>query len=370
MSTDMKRLLSFLFFLLIASCCFADGNRIRFTSDVLFRFERQQFPDSRDDVDRYRLRWRPGLFFQLHPSFDAGIEAEINWIDESDEDLPLPGFSFPQFHTPVFDRDNFKRDDIVLSKAFLKFAPSPRLEILGGKFENPFSFSEMLWDHDLRPNGGVVSVSYESANGSILLTGRAGDFYATHYLHDRTNVIAFQGVVQSTAGISTWSAAVSYYDYNVKGLDPSLLRGNTRAGARLLNDYNLLDFIARLRFQFSIPVTAQIDFVTNRAAKVFTPGMAGNGDYGYLFEFFIGQLQNQGNVRFGYAHHRVKSDAVLAAYNTDDWWFPTRGEGYRLTAGVMVLSSMSIQASYLSQTLVEQSAKFKRLQISAEFNWP
>jgi len=366
----MKRLFSFFCFLLTASFCFAQGNRVRFKSELLLRFERQQFPDNREDVDRYRLRWRPGLLFQLHPSLEAGVEAEINWIDESDEDTPLPGFTSPQFHTPLFDRDNFKRDAIVLSKAFVKFAPSPRLEILGGKFENPFLVSELLWDRDLRPNGGTVSVSYESANGSFLLTGRAGDFYATHYLHDRTNVIAVQGMFQATAGISRWTVALSYYDHDTNELDPALLRGNTRTVALLLNDYNLLDLIGRFRLNLKIPVTAQIDFVTNRSADVFTPGLAGNGDQGYLLEFFIGQLQSRGNFRIAYGRHRVESDAVLAAYNTDDWWFPTRGEGYRITGAVMLLQSMSIHVSYLNQTLIDQSAEFKRLQISAEFNWP
>jgi len=366
----MKSTLYFLCFFLTASFCMAEGNPIRFKSEILLRYERQQFPDSREDVDRYRLRWRPGVLFLLHPSFEAGAEAEINWIDESDEDTPLPGFSFPQFHTPVFDRDNFKRDNIVLSKAFVKFAPSPRLEILGGKFENPFVISELLWDRDLRPNGGVLSVSYESANGSVLLTGRAGDFYASHYLHDRTNVIAVQGMFQATAGISRWTVALSYYDHDTKELDPALLRGNTRTGALLLNDYNLLDVIGRLRLNFKIPVTAQIDFVTNRSADVFTPGLAGNGDQGYLLEFFFGQLQSRGNFRIGYARHRVESDAVLAAYNTDDWWFPTRGEGYRVTGAVMLLQSLTIHVSYLNQTLIDQDPEFKRLQISAEINWP
>src|SRR5262249_44341640 len=161
-----------------------------------FRYEVQQFPDAREDVKRARVRWRPGVSFHASPSIEVGAEAEINLIHESDEDALVP-----QFHTPTFDRDNFKRDDIVLSRAFVRFNPKPDFEVIGGKFENPFLTSEMVWDKDLHPNGGAVSVSHSFHQEAFSLKATAGDFYATHYLHDRTNVFGLQGVLNATSGI-------------------------------------------------------------------------------------------------------------------------------------------------------------------------
>ena len=169
------------------------SDRVQFHSNLLLRYDRQEFPEipPRATVERYRIQWRPSLLFLLSPEVELGIGAEANWIDESDEDVQPP--RFPEFHTPLFDRDNFKRDAVVLNLAFVKYSPSPNLQILGGKFENPFAVTELVWDNDLHPNGAVISTSFETAQGGFRFTGRVGDFYASHYLHDRTNVIGSAG---------------------------------------------------------------------------------------------------------------------------------------------------------------------------------
>jgi hypothetical protein len=358
-----RRLLIIVLWCSFFSCAFADS-RVQLTSSLMFRYEVQQFPDTREDVKRTRLRWRPAFSFQAYPSLQIGAEAEINWIHESDEEDAVQ-----QFHIASFDRDNFKRDDIVLSKAFVRFTPRPDIELIGGKFDNPFLTTEMLWDRDLRPNGAAITMSHSFAQEAFTFKGTFGDFFATHYLHDRSNVIGIQGQLQASSGPARFTFAAAYYDYNTDELDPSLLRGNTRIGSLLLNDYNLIDLIGRVRFGSHIPLTAQIDYVKNTAADIFLPGL-GNGDQGYMIDVFAGQLQSKGQFRAGINYHHVESDAVLAAYNIDDWWFPTRGEGWRFHGGYMIFSELSVQFSYLRQTFIDQEPLFERWMFTAEFNWP
>lgn len=345
---------------------------VRFTSNILLIFERQEFPQNpvpRETVDRYRVRWRPGILFLIHPDFEIGLQAEANGIHESDDDVTPP--KFPEFHTPIFDRDNFLRNQVVLSEAFAKYSPSPSLELLGGKFENPFIVTPLVWDREeLHPNGGVLSVTRANADETIRVTGRVADYYATQYHGDRTNVVALQGMLQASSGQARFTFATSYYDHDVKDLEIQLFRTNTRFGGQLANDYNLLDFIGRVRFGFRIPITGQIDFVKNLAADVFDPIQAGNGDEGYFAEFVIGQIQQPHDFRAGISYNHVESDAVLAAYNTDDWWFPTRGEGYRIHGSFMAWKELAFHASFLNQTLISQKNHFKRWQFSAEINWP
>lgn len=343
-----------------------------FSSNVLLIYERQEFPQTpvpRETVDRYRVRWRPGLFYIPHPDFQLGVEAEVNGIYESDENVQPP--RFPEFHTPLFDRDNFRRNKLVLSRAFVTYSPSPSFEAVGGKFDNPFLVTPMVWDREeLHPNGGVITMTYISPGETVRLTGRAGDFYATQYYGDRTNVVALQALLQVSAGISRITFSGAYYDHDVKDLAVPLFRTNTRVGGLLLNDYNLMDFVARLRLSFKIPVTGQLNYVKNLAADTFLPEQPGNGDQGYLAEVLVGQLQEQFNFRVGVTFHHVESDAVLAAYNTDDWWFPTRGEGYRIHGSFMAWKQVMFHASYLDQTFIGQENEFKRWQFSAEINWP
>ncbi|MCI0618902.1 putative porin [bacterium] len=346
------------------------SDRVQFHSNLLLRYDRQEFPEipPRATVERYRIQWRPSLLFLLSPEVELGIGAEANWIDESDEDVQPP--RFPEFHTPLFDRDNFKRDAVVLNLAFVKYSPSPNLQILGGKFENPFAVTELVWDNDLHPNGAVISTSFETAQGGFRFTGRVGDFYASHYLHDRTNVIAVQGVAQATAGPGRFTFSAAYYDHNVDDLDVPLLRTNTRNGNELANDYNLMDLIARARWSFTVPITAQIDYVKNFAADNFIALAPGNGDDAYMAEFLIGQLQQPFGFRAGYSYHWVESDAVLAAYDIDEWWFPTRGEGYRIHGGILPWKQFAFEVAYINQHLIDQSPRFKRWLVSAEINWP
>jgi hypothetical protein len=361
----MKRLLLLLLLLPIAS--FADS-RIVFHSHLRFRYDVQQFPDAREDVKRFHIQWKPLLEFRIHPSLDAGIEAFADATHESDEEDFLPGFAFPQFHSPVFERDNIN-DDVFLSKAFLRYSPSPHLEIVGGKFENPFLHTELLWADNLTPNGGAFTASYTSASGGITVRGRIGDFYASQYLDDDINVVAIQGVLQGDVGIARITTGISYYDHSINSLDPRLLRTNSKSGTHLLNDYNILDLIGRVRFNLVFPFTAQIDYVKNTAANTFSAG-AGNGDSGYLIDLFAGQLQEAGQFRAGVSFHHVESDAVLAAYNTDEWWFPTRGEGYRIHGGVVVHRGITVSGSYLHQTLIDLSAKFERWMLTVDIDWP
>jgi hypothetical protein len=357
--------------LLVSSFAFYSEAGFDFRSNLLLIFERQEFPQNpvpRETVDRYRVRWRPGIFF-IHPDFELGLEAGINGIEESDEDVQPP--RFPEFHNPLFDRDNFRRNKLVLSRAYGKFSPSQSFEVIGGKFENPFLVTPMVWDREeLNPNGGVLTVSYTSPEETFRLTGRAADFYATQYYGDRTNVVALQALLQVSAGISRITFSGAYYDHDVNDLAVQLFRTNTRAGSTLLNDYNLLDLLSRVRFAFKIPVTAQFDYVKNLSADTFIALQPGNGDTGYFAEVFVGQLQQKLDFRVGVNYHHVESDAVLAAYNTDDWWFPTRGEGYRIHGSFMPWTPLILHASYLNQTFIGQDNEFVRWQFWAEINWP
>jgi len=346
---------------------FAD-NRVVFHSHIRLRYDVQQFPDVRKDVTRFRFQWRPQVEFRLNPSLDAGIGIVADATHESDEDHFLPGFSFPQFHSPVTERDNIN-DEIYLSQAFLRYAPSPHLEIIGGKFENPFLHTELLWAEDLTPNGGTITAAYTSAGGGLTLRGRVGDFYSSQYKRDNINVVAIQGVLQADTANARFTAGVSYYDHSIRSLDPTLLRTNSKSGTRLINDYNIIDLIGRARWSLALPITAQIDYVKNVAADSFTTS-SGNGDSGYLIDLFVGQLQEAYQFQAGVSFHRVESDAVLAAYNTDEWWFPTRGEGYRIHGGFVIHPAVILSASYLHQTLIDQKAVFGRWLITVDIRWP
>ena len=100
------------------------------------------------------------------------------------------------------------------------------------------------------------------------------------------------------------------------------------------------------------------------------PQLTGNGETGYIVEGAVGSIESGGNFRASISYHRVESDAVLAAYDTDDWWLPTRGQGFRILTSSRVARPLILTFSYLDQKLIGTDLHFKRYQASAEIVWP
>ena len=67
-------------------------------------------------------------------------------------------------------------------------------------------------------------------------------------------------------------------------------------------------------------------------------GIAKKEGDGKAFEanLTLGRIGAPGNWRFFYLFQYVEQDALIGAYNTDDWWFHTWYRGHRVGAGVHV----------------------------------
>lgn len=101
--------------------------------------------DGRDDGSpsgsqrsRWRFRLRLGADFKLTDNWSGGVELSTNRNSDSGNQTYENGF------------DDY---EILISKAFLKWDPSKVLSFTGGKMNNPFYTSDMVWDPDITPNG-------------------------------------------------------------------------------------------------------------------------------------------------------------------------------------------------------------------------
>ena len=136
----------------------------RFAGDTLGRYEwTRGIPDPSGTIDertRYRFQLRPRVELRFGP-VELGVGGEFNY-SEDENDVPPAGQSL------LIIRDNYRSKDARLDLAWGKVAFGP-FAAQGGRFFMPIPFTEMIWDRDLRPQGGAATVTLGSATSPARL---------------------------------------------------------------------------------------------------------------------------------------------------------------------------------------------------------
>ncbi|WP_225206569.1 putative porin [Novosphingobium huizhouense] len=122
------------------------------------------FLNSRKDrVNRLRLRARLGIEANVLEGVTVG--AQLGTGDDNSpisENVSLAG--------------GFAKRDVWLDTAFLRIEPTRWARLTFGRFDNPFSSTDILYDNDLRFDGVAARVAYDGVTGegsSVSLTGGA-----------------------------------------------------------------------------------------------------------------------------------------------------------------------------------------------------
>ena len=144
----------------------------------------------------------------------------------------------------------------------------------------PVRFTEMIWDRDLRPQGGSASLDFGSMGPlrRFALTG----VYArgSHVLPkegalklaDRDTIwIGSATAIFSAGGQDTIELLGSYLKFDDLGFVAlPLRRQNTRAGGALTLPYEVVDLVARYHGQGRVTSTLVADYCWNTAVpRVF-----------------------------------------------------------------------------------------------------
>jgi hypothetical protein len=220
----------------------------------------------------------------------------------------------------------FRKQPISFDRFFLTARPFEQLSLVGGKFANPFVSTEMIWDEDVQPEGAAQTLALANVWPLKELRATAGQFVLEEVAAD-TDSYMFGGQLAGTfeplAGLSVTMAG-SYYGFQKPNrIAAALATGNLTSGntnrtsgtgaqTQFLSDFELVDLYSRLTFtRWPIPLTAVMDYVHNAGAP--------DRDDGIWTEFYVGQLKQRGDWRVGYGYALVETDAVLSAFNSDDW---------------------------------------------------
>lgn len=219
---------------------------------------------------------------------------------------------------------NERSNDAALDELFLRVHAGDAASLLIGKSAFPLSLSPMLWDDDLRPVGASVDATF-APDDFDRLQFLAGWFAGNHLYGDDSKIAAAQVAWHWHEGAPlAGSVALSYLGFSdlEELVRQGLARTNRRivATPQLVSDYRLLDlqFSGRARV-FDMPLEARLDLVRNLGADDQRDGARGS--------IQLGDSRQPQAWEFGLADQRIQRDAVMAAFNSDDWWFHSWARG-------------------------------------------
>jgi hypothetical protein len=293
---------------------FQSEKRLRFHGEGLLREEW-----TRDllgvDSDRFRARALPGLRLLLGPVV-LGAGGDFQW--SSDENV-VAG-------QPLV-RDNYDSRDARLDLAFARLDAGP-VELAAGRFEMPLAFTEMIWDRDLRPQGGALTLALRDRGSLQRLSLTALGARGSHVFDDDDTTMIAAALDARFALGDAWrlellGAFVTWRDPDE--LEARIRRQNTRVGGAIVRDYDVLDAIVRLRRDGSVPLQLVADGCLNTAAD--------DRNRGLWLSLVLGSAQST-RVRGEYVYAFVDPDATLAAYATDDFVWSTGWTGHKADLGL------------------------------------
>lgn len=308
-------------------------------------------PNHRPDFSRVRGRVRAGIAWSATPEWE--FVGAVRVADGSDSNRDNRR-----------NNDNERSDSIGLDQLVIRWRPGENTRVDIGKTAFPLELSPMLWDQDLRPAGVALDHSVPVGDfNRVQLT--AGYFSGQHLYGDESRIGAAQIAWRWHEGAPVRaSALLAYVDFSDLGelTRQGLARTNTIAGGRLVNDYRLLDLQLVGRAEVARwPIEARVDLVRNLGADAARNGVRAGVTAG-------DRLQPRG-WEVGYVYQRIQRDAVMAAFNSDDWWFHSNVRGQMLWLGYGIDATWNLRLAGFRERrdgLVEHTNRL-RLDLMARF---
>ncbi|MCX7723240.1 MAG: putative porin [Verrucomicrobiae bacterium] len=274
-------------------------------------------------VDRHRFRYRArvGVTASLVENFEAGVRLSSSERADNFGGDPISGNATLM--------DNASKKFIFIDLAYAKWTAinSASVGLVGtvGKMENPFVFSDMVFDPDYTPEGGAVQLSYTVSDAHVLRLNTG--WFALDELgassHDPYMVGAqarwdanWSRKVSTTAGIAFLAIANRHALSNAAL--PNINRGNTRVGAAsavAAPRYGLNPVVADAALTYALdsfpyyngpfPMRVAADYMVNPAA----PRSADN--YAYTLSATLGRAGRKRTWELGYSWKWLGANA---------WW--------------------------------------------------
>jgi hypothetical protein len=321
---------------------------------------RQEWTDEITFVDDSRQlgRIRPRVELSVGSFLVAGVGGDFMYGSQENTVPP------PNLATLPLLRDNYDARDARLDLAFLRITAGPiRLE--GGRFAMPIRFTEMIWDRELRPQGGAVTLEVRNVGPFARLSATGLGARGSHVFPQEDGPFDFSD--RETVWIASGSAVLgrdattslelvgSYLTWqDLEHVDPRLRRQNSRTvpAGPLGPEYDVVDLVARYVRTGGAELQLIANYCWNTAVEERNKGL-------WLAAVLGSTRTARSAIEYTYA--KVDPDATLAAFAADDFLWETGWEGHRVDLGFRLAENFSIHG-------IGQKQRFKDAPQEAERN--
>ena len=158
--------------------------------------------------------------------------------------------------------------------------------------------------------------------------------------------------------------AGSYWHFQPDELKPSYIRQNylevQNGQTQYVSRFHVADLLIRLRFPIgSVPVTVSLDGLKNYGVRDVATGDCD----AFEGSISVGRVGNPWDWRVFYIYQYVERDAVIGAYNTDDWWFHSWYRGSRTGVSITVLPRVFVQGTVMFQKRLDRTITLNRITV-------
>jgi hypothetical protein len=301
----------------------------RFAGDTVARYEwTKDIPGGVPDQNRYVLWARPRVEMTIGP-VEFGAGGAFNYSDD-ENDKP------PEGQPLLLIRDNYRSRDARLDLAWGKVTLGPFMAV-GGRFLMPLPLTEMIWDRDLRPQGGAARVMLGEAKSPARLSLYGIYAIGSHVFEDESTMYGGAGEISlGRLNESTLDFTGAYLQFDdLAKLDTTIRRQNTRVAGLIVGEYKVVDLVGRLGRGGQVPMQLVFDYCWNTAKDVNNKGL--------WMAAVLGAI-GVSPAELSYTYAKVDKDATLAAFSTDDFFWGTGWEGHRIDIGASTRKKNSVHA--------------------------
>ncbi len=290
-------------------------NSFRITGDIRGRYE-GFYGDNSNFIERNRFRYRARIAFiaSMLNNFEAGLRLTSG--------EPVGGFGGDPISGNSSFRDNASKKFLYVDLAYFKWNAINngdwKLETTVGKMENPFTYSDMVFDGDYTPEGFGLKLSYSPfAKHKLTLIG---GIFALDELGSSTKDPLLAGVqlrwdadwttkIASSMGIGFLS--INNDDKLTSAEVPDVNRGNYYTGTRSRYGFNPVVADASLTYMLDkfpfysgpFPIKFSGEYMNNPAAV--------GDNYGWSTGITFGKAGKKNSWELGYNYKYLGANA---------WW--------------------------------------------------
>jgi hypothetical protein len=321
-----------------------------FQWDALARYDNVEHLENHEPIDRGRFEARPELDLVLTPELRFGVRASLNYG------------TLPNEYNAFYE-DNWVSRAAYLDRYFVSWTPGA-WTLQGGSFALPVAASPMLWDkYNIQTPGASVSYLHQLGPASSLTLTAAGVYSAQHFQDE--SLLGVGQVLWKWGDESRFAieASVAFWNMDMRHVAAQYFRQNQTVfvdgEVQYRSKFQILDDLVRLQFSAGrLPVTVSLDYIHNFGV------VGGGGSNAYEAGVMVGTVGTPRTWRAFLFYEYIGQEALVGAYNSDEWWWHTWAKGYRFGASYTILPMVYLEPAMVVQQRLDLGYWVTRVMVS------